>query len=190
MTDEWPPRWDRPHFKQAPGSAKVKRGKKREARADREDAKKREVRLRDSYCRFPLCGCKRFQLTLTEVSHAKHKGMGGNPAEDRSDPADMILLCDARHKANKFSVDRGSLRWRALTKDGANGPIAWSIDARELRRIRREFGDRRTALIYLAIDTLPAGRWFELARETGIHTYEPTTAEGSAILAWLRGMDY
>jgi len=185
MTEGWPPRWEGPQFKQAPGSAKVKRGKKREARADREDAKKIEVRLRDRYCRFPLCGCKRFQLTLTEVSHSKHKGMGGNPAEDRSDPESMVLLCDARHKANKFSVDRKTLRWRALTRSGSDGPIAWSIDTRELRNIKRT-----PALIHLAIENLPAGRWFELAVETGIHTYEPTSAEQSAILAWLRGMDY
>lgn len=185
MTEGWPPRWDGPQFKQAAGSAKVKRGKKREARADREDAKKAEVRLRDRYCRFPLCGCKRFQLALREVSHSKHKGMGGNPAEDRSDPDSMVLLCDARHKANKFSVDRKTLRWKPLTKDGSDGPIAWEIDARELRSIQRT-----PALIFLAIAQLPPTRWFELARETQPHLYEPTSSEQSAILAWLRGMDY
>lgn len=188
MTEGWPPRWQGSQFKEAAGSAKVKRGKRREARANREDAKKLEVRLRDRYCRFPLCGCKRFQLALFEVSHGKHKGMGGNPAEDRSDPETMLLLCDARHKANKFSVDRKTLRWRALTRTGSDGPIVWSIDMRELRGMHAVL---KQPLLVLALEAIPAGvRWFDLAVETGRHVYEPTSAAQSAILAFLRGMDY
>lgn len=187
MTSQWPPRWEGPQFK-GTGSAKVKRGKRREARADREDAKKTEVRLRDRYCRFPLCGCKRFQLALREVSHGKHKGMGGNPAEDRSEPETMLLLCAARHKENKFSVDRKTLRWLPITRAGSDGPIAWSIDLLELRRMHAVL---KQPMLVLALAAIPAGvRWFELARETGRHVYEPTSAEQSAILAFLRGMDY
>jgi len=188
MTADWPPRWTGPQFKGA-GSRKVARGLKREKRLAGENSNKAEVRRRDKYCRFPLCGCKRFQLALAptsrrgEVSHAKHKGMGGNPAADRSEPELMVLVCSARHKENVFSIDRHTLRWRALTKAGAEGPIAWEIDLHELRRYRTG-----GPLLELALPRHP-GRWFELARETAIHVYEPQTPEQTIILAWLRGME-
>lgn len=180
----WPPTWDGPHFKQ-PASAKVRRGLKREARANKEDSKKQQVRSRDKYCRFPLCGCKRFGLNL-EVSHQDHKGMGGNPKEDRSEPEAMIYLCSARHKENVFSVDRKTIRWRALnTRDGARGPVAWDIRVAELRRMV----PRTSAVVSLAIESLGRAKWFELARETAIHVYEPQTAEQAIILAFLKGME-
>jgi hypothetical protein len=179
----WPPRWTEPHFKQ-PGSAKVRRGLKREARENREDTQKGKVRNRDKYCRFPLCGCKRFGLHC-ETSHRRHKGMGGNPKEDRSDPADMVYLCSARHQSNVFAVDRKSLRWRPLTEKGAHGPIAWDIKVSELRRLV----PKSTPLIALAVGLMGRDKWFELARETGIHVYEPMTPEQTAIVAFLKGME-
>lgn len=166
----WPPRWTEPHFKK-PGSRKVARGLKREKRATKEKKKKTDVRGRDKYCRFPLCGCKRFALAL-HVSHQKHKGMGGNPKEDRSDPALMVLVCSARHKENRISIDRGTLRWRALTAAGAAGPIAWDVDLTPL-------GERDGHL----------GKWMELARETAIHVYEPIASRQRAILERLAGME-
>lgn len=166
----WPPRWTEPHFKE-PGSRKVARGLKREKRATKEKKKKTDVRGRDKYCRFPLCGCKRFALAL-HVSHQKHKGMGGNPKEDRSDPALMVLVCSARHKENRISIDRGTVRWRALTDDGAAGPIAWAVAARAL------YGSR-----------VGRAEWLELARETAIHVYEPIASRQRAILERIATME-
>lgn len=184
MTD-WPPRWTGPHFKGA-GSRKVARGLKRETRLAGENAHKKQVRTRDKFCRFPLCGCSRFSLRL-EVSHAKHKGMGGNPKADRSEPELMVLVCSARHKENVFSIDRGTLRWRPLTDKGSAGPIAWSIALFDLLRVAKTEG---SDLLTLALaDIKPRTQWFELARERSIHTCEPSTPAQSVILAWLRGME-
>lgn len=169
----WPPTWDRPHFKEL-GSKKVATGLKREKRAAKEKTKKTTVRGRDKYCRFPLCGCKRFRLAL-HVSHQRHKGMGGNPKEDRSEPELMVLVCSARHRENVMSIDQKTIRWKALTPDGADGPIAWDVDAR--------------ALLGLARFKAGRGDWMELARETAIHVYEPITSRQRAILEKLAGME-
>lgn len=114
-------------FPKPTGSRKVARAKKRFTLKTAEDKQKAKVRKRDKRCRFPLCGCKRFNLAQ-HVSHQHHKGMGGNPAGDRSTADQMILVCSARHKENEFAIDRGTIRWRALTDKGANGPIAWDVD--------------------------------------------------------------
>lgn len=190
MTDGgWPPRWTGPQFKTAPGSKKVKIGMKREARLANENSRKQRVRNRDKYCRFPLCGCRRFALPMSpagrraEVSHFKHKGMGGNPAEDRSEPEIMVLVCSARHKSNVFAIDRKTIRWRALTPTGANGPIAWDIAIEEMR------GREIPPLVQLTMRDWPKAKWFELAREKHPHVYETMTAAQTVVLSWLRGME-
>jgi hypothetical protein len=88
---------------------------------DAEDAEKQKVRRRDGYCRFPLCGCGKMRLR-TEVSHSEHKGMGGNPAGDRSKADLMVLVCHRRHKDGRVAIDKGTLRWRALTARGRQRP--------------------------------------------------------------------
>lgn len=140
--------------------AKVKRrselvGKEREQKAD--------VRKRDKFCRFPRCGCRRLGLQLKgygEVSHDKHKAMGGNPRGDRSTAAGMLQLCRHRHQDGHFSRHKGTLRTRALTPRGNNGPIAWDIDTGAMpgRRVPSQ-----------------APIWKELARETGVQTWAPFT---------------
>jgi hypothetical protein len=157
----WPPRWTEPHFKH-PVSTKVERFVRRTKRDNEEDAEKRKVRNRDKYCRFPMCGCGKMKLR-TEVSHAQHKGMGGNPARDRSKAELMVLVCGARHKDNVTSIDRGNIRWRPLTALGSNGPIAWDVRS-------------------------VSGDWFELARETAPHVYQPFSSKQQATLLKLSEM--
>lgn len=174
MTSTWPPQWTGPNFK-APKSRKVVRGLKRKKVKAAEDAEMQKVRRRDKYCRFPLCGCKKFGLRL-EVSHKKHRGMGGNPKLDRTTPDQMILLCSARHQENRIAVDRGTLHWQALTTQGANGPVAWMLDIRDLPEIR-------------------TGRLIDyneivLARETSPHVFAPFTPEQKLILETLREMEF
>jgi len=102
--------------------------RRRAAKAGRlkraENKNKEKVRDRDRKCRFPLCPCHRFGLFL-EVSHAEHKGMGGDPTGERSAPYLMLLVCNWRHKESRYSIDKKSLRWVPLTDRGSDGPIAW-----------------------------------------------------------------
>lgn len=156
----WPPTWTGSNFKQ-PRARKIARVLKRTKLKTAEDKEKKAVRFRDKVCRFPFCGCRKFGLAL-HVAHQKHKGMGGNPKGDRSDPALMVQVCSARHRENIMSIDRGTIRWRALTKDGANGPIAWDVDLQVLT------GD------------IECRRWLEVAREAAVGypvSYERHTTE-------------
>lgn len=157
--------------KNPPVAAKVPRVLKQRAIKGAEDGNKAKVRKRDGYCRFPLCGCKAFKLRL-EVSHAEHKGAGGNPKGDRSTPDKLIYLCVARHQANRIAVDRGTLRWRPLTKRGSAGPVAWFVDVRGLDPLRLEL----------------TPKWVEVARETARHVYAPITAPNRVLLEQLATM--
>lgn len=145
-----------PMFKE-PIARKVRKGLVRKLVENEEVRKKREVRLRDKYCRFPLCGCGKFKLAL-HVSHSIHKGMGGNPTGDRSDPALMVLVCSARHRENRVSIDKGTLRWEPLTERGADGLIRWLVD---MTAVRGEHGE---------------AQWLEVAHEASLkvpRSYSP-----------------
>lgn len=154
----------------APKIAKVKA--QRETK-NAEHANMRRARRRDGYCRFPGCPCETFRLVL-EVAHAaQHRGMGGNPAGDRSDPSKLILMCVARHRANRISVDKGTLRIRPLNKRaGYGGPCAFDVDKREL----------------LGLYAVARPLWMELGRETARHVWEPFTDVQRAMLARLEEM--
>jgi|SRR5687767_7876726 len=132
-----------------------------------EIANKQEVRDRDVECRFPLCPCRRFNLFL-EVSHKEHKGIGGDPSGARSTPALMVLVCNWRHKEDRFSIDKHGIRWAGLTDAGANGPIAWSID-----------------LGKFAPATFPAGTWIEIAREVRPRVLAPLSVQQIEMLEHL-----
>lgn len=167
---EWPPRWDGPRFK-VPVAQKVMRARKRMARATLERDEMHEARRRDKVCRFPGCGCRKFDLR-THVSHLRHRGAGGNPAGDRTQTAGLILVCSARHRENRVSLDRGTLRWRALTDAGADGPVAWDV---EMSALRGRQGPSRPL-------------WREVARETSIRHWEPFTPDQQVVLDTLAGM--
>lgn len=151
---DWPPRWDGPHWK-PDGEQKAERQGLRRRRRDKEQDAKREVRRQDRYCRFPLCGCDRAKLQW-EVAHLQHKGMGGNPAGDRSDPSRLIYLCTARHQTGLVSLHAGTLEIEPLTSDGTRGPCSF--------RIRQ--GDT----------------WVEVGREHALHEFDPFTPEQRRVL--------
>jgi len=151
-------------------SAKVQSVKRWVARALEERRIMQRVRRRDGYrCRMPLCGCHRFGVKV-EVSHARHRGMGGNPAGDRTTSAGLVTVCRARHRELSISIDRGTLRWRPLTSRGADGPIAWDVD----------MGGFRHRLVT---------EWFEVAREREVQTLEPLTNLQLDILQALADME-
>lgn len=156
-------------FFKEPRSAKVVRGVRRRERKATEERAKRDVRARDKGCRFPLCGCRKFGLAV-HVSHSRHKGMGGNPAGDRSVPELMIAVCSARHRENLVAIDRGTLRWEPLTAAGANGPVKWLVDADVL-------------------GLSPDAVWFEVARERTRGVLEPLNPEQRDMLQRLARMD-
>lgn len=111
-------------------TTKQARAKKRRALAALEREHKAAVRERDGGCRFPFCGCRAAARPyVLEVSHQIHKGMGGDPTGERSTSAGMIYLCSWRHKDGPVSIDRGTLRWEALTERGADGPVRWILNS-------------------------------------------------------------
>lgn len=140
-------------------------------RRTKEDREKAKVRRRDKFCRFPLCGCRKLKLRL-EVSHQEHKGIGGNPKGDRSTADLLILLCDHRHQYGAVSRHKGTMRTRALTTAGMNGPVAWDVD---LNALRRRAGH--------------LGKWMEVARETAVQKLELLTPYQREVLEQLAEME-
>jgi len=118
-------------FKKGATALKLAKRDLAKERKAHEESEKAKVRRRDKGCRFPLCGCRRLGLALKaspEVSHDKHKAMGGNPSGDRSMAAGMIQLCKHRHQDGFISRHKGGLRVVFLTDQGFNGPVEWQID--------------------------------------------------------------
>lgn len=176
VLEGWGPVTFETNFKK-PGSAKVERAKRRMLRDTEEKNAKAHVRRRDRGCRFPLCGCKRFGLRL-EVSHSRHKGMGGNPKGDRSVPSLMMQLCDARHKTNRIALDRGTLRWVALTDAGADGPVRWELDGEAIQ----PFGKLSNMSVFVPSD------WITVATETQPGSLAPLDEWQRKILHMLAAM--
>jgi hypothetical protein len=156
--------------------------RKKEAHAVRakrrldEDREKAKVRRRDRSCRFPLCGCAKLKLPL-EVSHNVHKGIGGDPTGERSKADQMIYLCAHRHQHGEISRHKGTVRVRALTDAGMNGPVAWDIDLREMRLERPGSYEPGPAM------------WFEVALERGVQQFEPLTKDQLTFLKQLAEME-
>lgn len=122
---------NQPMWKTTRTATKKARLKMRQDRARDERDNKAKVRRRDRGCRFPRCGCRKLGLKLEarpEVSHDKHKGMGGNPSGDRSTTALMVQLCGHRHQDAPISRHKGTLRTRYLTDGGYDGAVAWCIE--------------------------------------------------------------
>jgi len=55
----------------------------------------RQAKKRDRFkCRVPTCTHKELP---TDPCHLKHRGMGGNPAGDRTERSTVITLCRIHH---------------------------------------------------------------------------------------------
>lgn len=168
-------------------TARRRAAKRRTGKAG-EVANMRQARIRDAYCRFPVCGCVLSQSLphrligelIAEVSHQVHRGMGGDPRGERTTPPLLLLLCNWRHKLSKFSIDRHGIRWEALTEQGADGPIRWLIDAEKASALSLE---REGVGLFRTLSP-----WIVLAEETAPHAFKPFTEAQSAILAWLAEM--
>lgn len=164
-----------PKIKPRPGAAaalpKTKdRAKRARGAKTIERSSKSEVRRLDRYCRFPKCGCGKKGYALA-VAHLEHKGIGGNPAGDRSEIERMILLCAPRHREHKYSLDRSTIRIEPTTAAGTRGPCVWSV------YVRRAFAGGAQHV-----------GWIEIGREITPHFFEPFTSEQLAILKKLAEM--
>lgn len=153
---------------------KEKHSRQRERQAAEDDNKAR-VRNRDRRCRFPLCGCHALKLALKafpEVSHSKHKSMGGNPSGDRSLAELMVYLCKHRHQDGPVSRHKGTMRALPLTTSGYDGPVSWQLEADILGLVAVDAGE--TPVPCRPFSDGPFGRvWVEIARESSVGTLLP-----------------
>ena len=163
--------------KKPPGPTARDRAQKRRRLSTAERSAKEHVRdVRDKVCRFPKCGCKRFDFGMKcwpTVSHDKHKGMGGNPNGERSAPELMILLCKWRHQDAPVSRHAMTMRTRYLTDEKNDGPVACEVD---LWAVRPGMYQQR-------------GVWFEVARESDVGLLMPLTDEQEHVLDELAEME-
>ena len=161
-------------------TARIRAAKSRRRKAH-ELSIMQEVRELDGYCRFPECDCgcpaPRERGYPLEVSHRFHRGMGGNPAGDRTTPGGLILLCRPRHQGPIWSVDRGTLRWLPLTEQLSRGPVVWQVHI--------TLGD----LMSLYPDAESQDPWQEIAREIAPHIFEPRSVLQAQVLARIREDD-
>lgn len=127
-----------------------------------------EVRARDRGCRFPLCGCR--GLFAVHVCHLVHRGMGGNPTGDRTDPARLISLCAWRHLLGRVSLDKHTVQIVPLTQRGMDGPCKFLIHSASLPMF-----------------DLP-GQFWEVGREVRRGECAPFSGEQAVVLDWLASM--
>lgn len=93
-----------------------------------EAANKRTAKARDKHrCRFPLCRCSKIGYRL-ESAHGFHKGMGGDPAGNRSEVDNLITFCIHRHQFGSISLHKGTLRVVPLTARGFSGACEFVVD--------------------------------------------------------------
>jgi hypothetical protein len=165
---------------------KIAKLKGRKELDQHERTQKAKARKRDGgRCRFPLCGCRALKLPpRVEVSHDRHKGMGGNPAGDRSTSAGLITLCDHRHQHGVFSRHKGTLRTRYLTDDGNDGPVAWDLDGSLLDKHIPDWMPPIGHILFL-----DNGAWVQIATETSIGILARLSPWQSRVLKILAEME-
>lgn len=177
-----------PHvtFPKAPkGTATAERRAKRAKLRTAERKNKSAVRVREQWrCRFPRCGCGRTQPALARhVAHLRHKGQGGNPAGDRSEPAGMINLCSWRHQTAPVSLHAGNIRCVPLTAEGTAGPVSWMIHRKAV------FKCLTMAVGFGVLEVVRRSQWLELAREERPGRIEPLEGWQRLVLDSLATMD-
>jgi hypothetical protein len=108
--------------------------------AERKAAEKKamdEVRKLDKVCRVPYCEHmpKKPQL---HVMHQEHRGIGGNPAGDRTEIHKMLLGCFIHHR----EYDHGDLDFVPKTEKGTRGPLDWFRRDKETGEMRHFASER------------------------------------------------
>ena len=95
----------------------------------REQAIMRDAVRRDGHrCRVPDCTYRTMPI---DPCHEQHRGMGGNPAEDRTTVETVIAACRIHHGL----YDRGELDITPLTANGFRGRCEFFVYDLEGRRV-------------------------------------------------------
>ena len=104
--------------KPAKGSALLARRARAERRRAEARTIMREARHRDGdRCQFPGCAYRAMSMPI-DVCHLRHRGMGGNPAGDRTTRQTLITLCRVHHG----QYDAADFDIRPLQTCGTDGP--------------------------------------------------------------------
>lgn len=157
------------------GPTARRRAQRRRELTAAERAAKEKVRDRDKHCRFPRCGCISGGYSMKDiltVSHDRHKGMGGDPTGEKSQPELMLSLCKWRHQDAPVSKHAGTMRTRYLTLEKNNGPLLFEVDL---------------AAVYPGMHA-NKGIWYVVATETDIGVLAPLNGEQERVLEDLAEM--
>lgn len=107
------------NFKPQRGAYRLEQKAKARERKATEDKIMREAKARDrNVCRFPKCKWNELRV---ECAHLEHRGMGGNPALDRTQRHKLITLCIRHHDI----FDTGDIDIAPVTSRGTDGPVAF-----------------------------------------------------------------
>lgn len=103
------------------GSALLERRERQAAHKAREAAVMQDAKRRDGgKCRVPRCVYAKRDLPI-DACHWQHRGMGGNPKEDRTTRETVISLCRFHHG----QYDKGFIDIEPLTPQAFDGPAAF-----------------------------------------------------------------
>ena len=127
--------------KPARGTALLEREARKNKRKADEDAAILAAKVRDGFkCRWPEKHKCRGDLEGAHVF--LHRGMGGNPAGDRTAPELILPVCAWIHRRGPESIDGKDLKVEAETEQGTQGPCTfwrrseqeqgWYLVAREV----------------------------------------------------------
>jgi hypothetical protein len=106
------------------GTAQLAREKVKAERKATEDEAILAAKQRDGFrCRWPEAHKCRGGLEGAHVF--QHRGMGGNPAGDRTTPELILPLCAWMHRRGPESIDGKQLKVEALTDQGTRGPCVF-----------------------------------------------------------------
>lgn len=112
------------------GDAMLARRARRAELTKHEAAEMDAAKKRDRGCRWPGCPFVRMNLTL-HAAHLVHRGMGGNPAGDRTTRAGLITFCSRHHGM----FDRVDIDVLPRTERGTDGPCDYYVTSPHTGRL-------------------------------------------------------
>lgn len=121
--------------KPARGSHWLEGRKRRADQKAAEESLMRAARLRDGdKCRWPSCEFAP-KKPRREVAHLTHRGIGGNPALDRTQRDKLITLCFIHHGL----FDAAELDIEPMTSRGTDGAVCFYRRHRETGQMQHVF---------------------------------------------------
>lgn len=120
------------------GTAVLERESRKAARKSTEDEVIAEAKALDGYrCRWPEAHKCRGGLEGAHVF--QHRGIGGNPAGDRTTVETILPVCAWIHRRGPETIDGKDLKVEAETERGTRGPCSfWRRGADGFEMVARE----------------------------------------------------